>query len=618
MTVQAALNVVISVLSTIGMWAFSRFWWQRVSFRILHTEDGVPLSRLLLVSGPGEGWDVIKSLGRRLLSKENWPLLTQIFVVMCVSVISALSGPIAKASLHRGSTIIQRDQQILPALKGQGLYGALIREDVLWNMTGAALNTAHFPLDQLLDKVPTSSPVPWTYAAEEWDPTWTIRCNYTNGINVPNVTASGEYLISEPLDVFPAFKDTYDPVWLNSSEYRVSSGFNGIADWTAKKQFSNAMFFVLVQSEPETRDRMSYNNETLNLSMSVFYLRDFAVLTGEPSAAWAGVSWRPIGPASDAIYSRAECAITRKASVPDEERIPWPWTNDTLSIVAAYSPYFDDSFTKAALKNQTVGVPTGQDLIRLYQVYMATLSTYYSDPLPGVLSSIVDTVELSIAFLVVVLFLVILTIFVAIRYRLFMRKNKIKIEETCVPDGKIDWIVHAAKISELGSSSKGPANEQKKHNDREYLQNSTFGQVVSAYPATPQADAKTTNFARVKPPRVMIQHMSSNRSSSTYHPALTQADPNGHMDDDSQTIIVAASSPLTESHVIRRTSNIGSDDPNSAQNVHGSSLSSTAHDSISSSANANDYGRLGAPDMRQVSLDDTEGLVTMVPRRETV
>ncbi|KAI0173734.1 hypothetical protein BJ166DRAFT_605284 [Pestalotiopsis sp. NC0098] len=618
-SVQAALNVVISVLSTIGMWAFSRFWWQHASCHILHNEDGVPLSRLLLVSGPGEGWDVLMSLGRRLFAKENWPLLTQIFVVMCVTITSALAGPIAKASLHRGTIITQTNHQVLPALKGEGVYGAIIREDVLWNTTGRALNDANFPLDQLLDKLPTSTSVPWVYAEEEWDPTWTIQCNYTNGVSLQNVTAAGKYTVSEPLEAFPAFKDTYDPAWLNTSEYRLSSGGNVITNWTAPKQFQNVLFFVLIQSDPEAHDRMDHNNETLNLSLTVFHATDIEILYNDTSALPADVDWRPIGSASDVSYSRAECAITRKSSVLDEDRIPWPWTNDTGSIIASYSPYFDDPFTKNALKHKTVVPPTAQELVRFYQVYMATLSTYYSDPMPGVLSSVVDTVELSIAFLVVVLLLAVLTTCVTIRYSLFMRKHKIKIEEICVPDGKLDWIVHAAKISEQEPNSKGPTGAHKKHMNREYLQNSVFGQVTPADSALSKTKSKTSSFARVKSHGFLIEDLHSDRSRSAHHPTATQPDANENTDDDSRTIIAEPSSPLAEWHHIRQTSDVGPGDSTSAESVHHRDIvPGTIHD-LGLPPVTQDGSRQGDnPEMSQISRDGAEEHEKMVQRRGTV
>ncbi|KAF7531315.1 hypothetical protein G7054_g8987 [Neopestalotiopsis clavispora] len=472
-SVQAALNVIVSVLSTAALWAWSRFWWQRVSVRIVQRHDGMPLPRLLLVSGAGESWDTVTVLGRQLFTKKGLPLLAQIFVVICISVTSALSGPIAKV------------------VKGPGEFGNLLEESVLWNETA-----------------------PWTYDPAEWDPTWTLQCNYTNGVVLQNVTASGTANMKDPMNAFPAFRETYDSVWSNQSEYRFSADSTGIADWPSNRA-RGMLFFILVQSDPEKHDRMKYNNENLAFSISVFQALNFAVQAQDTSGTGAGSNWYPHGPIEGASYSRAECFLTRKAYVTDESRIPWPWTNDTAAIVGGYVSNFQEPFESAIVQNRTLVLPTAEDLVRFYQVYMASMGTYYNvdGPSPGVITVIVNTVELSIAFLVVISLLFIITMWTAIRYGLFCRHHKVDIEELCIPDGKVDWIIHAAKTSDRGLTSERPQNGKKRHNDREYLRNATFGRVSAA-------DSKLLpaglHFARVKvTPRAVVTEVSSDTSSAT-------------------------------------------------------------------------------------------------------
>lgn len=512
-TVQAALNVIVSVFSTIGLWAWSRFWWQRVSVRIVQRDNDVPLASLLLASGAGESWDTATVLGRQLFAKKQWPLLVQILVVICISITSALSGPIAKGALRRGTTITQRDHEILQAVSSSGQYGNLLEEGVLWNETWSALEMANFPFNQLLDKVPASTPDPWIYVEEEWDPTWTMDCNYTDEVILQNVSASNTTsTILDPMNAFPAFKKTYDASWLNQSEYRLTSDATGIVNWPAKR-VQEMLLFVLVQSDPAKRHRMENNNENLTFSISAFHARDFKIQAQDTSGAKAGSDWLAGGPVGAASYSRAECHVTRKIYVPDETRIPWPWTNDTASIVDGYISNFQEPFKSNIVRNRTNVPPPAKSLVRFYQVYMADMGTYRSDPSPGVITVIVNTVELSIVFLVVITLLFIITMWTAIRYRLFCRHHKVDIEELCIPDGKVDWIIHAAKTSDQGLTSEHPQNEKKRHNDREYLRNATFGRVSAA-------DSKLLpvglHFARVKvTSRAVVTEVSSDTSSAT-------------------------------------------------------------------------------------------------------
>lgn len=80
-SVQAALNVIISVLGIVGIWSFSRYWWQRGSSKILRGKSDVPLSTILTVTTAGETWDTIAVLREKVFAKEHWKLLLQLIVV---------------------------------------------------------------------------------------------------------------------------------------------------------------------------------------------------------------------------------------------------------------------------------------------------------------------------------------------------------------------------------------------------------------------------------------------------------------------------------------------------------------------------------------------------------
>ena len=70
-SVQAALNVIISIMGVAGIWALSRFWWQRAGTKVVRDNSDIPLSMLYTVTAPGEGWDIIAILRRRAALNRN-------------------------------------------------------------------------------------------------------------------------------------------------------------------------------------------------------------------------------------------------------------------------------------------------------------------------------------------------------------------------------------------------------------------------------------------------------------------------------------------------------------------------------------------------------------------
>ncbi|KAF2786834.1 hypothetical protein K505DRAFT_411744 [Melanomma pulvis-pyrius CBS 109.77] len=417
-SLQASLNVIISALGTIGLWAFTRFWWRRGCNSVLRKNT----------ASLGEGWDAMV----------NWHLLLQLIVVVVVTLTCALAGPIAKVSLKNGLTVTHKQLQVLPA-------------EVLWNDTAHSLINAGFPDSQLLDFLPPLTTPPWIYVASEWDPTWTIN----------NVTGSGNHDFYHPVDAFSLYRESYNPAWLESSKYRVTSDFD-----------SFAIFVTLIQSDPEIDDRMHHNNETLDLSISLLHASDFK-------------NWKPTGPIGHASYSRADCTITRKAFVQNPDQIPWPWTNDTGSIAKGFTTYYMAPFFGDAVKKQPVTLPSSRELLQFYQIYMASVNTLHSNPAPRTLSVKVQTVELSVIFLVVLIILTLLTAW-----------NSARLEELYLPDGRIEWMIHAVKTSEVGIDLESNADWKRK--DSEHFCTAVIGADLHPGVAPFDAGIQVPRLARVR------------------------------------------------------------------------------------------------------------------------
>jgi hypothetical protein len=472
-SVQAALNVIISVLGTAGIWALSRYWWQRGSASILRGDSEVPLRTLLTLSGPGEGWDVVTVLRGGIFTKKHWRLLVQLLVVFAVTLASMLSGPIAKVSLRISRTVRMSELDVLRAIKGDGSTANLLEGNVMWNDTIQSLNQAGFPYNQMLDYLPPST-TDWIYVQRQWDPTWTMTCNYTPETLLHNLTGVGNYTFYDPINAFPVFRDTYDTQWLITSKYRTQVDFSGWsipADQSAP--FRDFLFFVLIQSDPEQDDRMDTNNETLQISLSVLHAHDFQSTDYTNDVDPSGESeWKPFGPVANASYSRLECNITRKLEVPNEDAIPWIWTNDTYSITLSYRNYWMYSLEDMATKNLSISTPTPQDLLRFYQTYFATVNTEYAVSTTQQVSVLMDTVQLSIVFLAMVVILTSLTVWQTGRYLFFQRRYKSELKEVYVPDGKMEWMIHAAKIAHDGDEE---IVEGKGLKDRDHFVMANFG-----------------------------------------------------------------------------------------------------------------------------------------------
>ena len=346
---------------------------------------------------------------------------------------------------------------------------------VLWNDTIRSLDEASFPNDQLLDYLLPST-ANWTYVASEWDPTWTMKCNFTSETVVHNVTGAGDFTFYDPIHAFPAYRETYDPSWLNRHKYRVQADF---VSWTGgfgvNAPFTSALFFIMIESDPVINNRWDMNNETMELSMSVFHAQHFSALNNQYFNEGDATTWRPTGPVGNASYTRFECALTRKPEVLDESMIPWVWTNDTYSITMQYRAYWCFPFLMQERVNISFPTPKPEELPRFYQAYMVTVgATFDVSPVPKEISVWMDTVQLSIVFLAILLIFFSLILWQSVRYFLFLIRHKSKLGETLVPDGKIEWMVHAAKIAADAAETK-EVNQGGKAEDRDYFRAANFG-----------------------------------------------------------------------------------------------------------------------------------------------
>jgi hypothetical protein len=441
--VQATINVIINIIGTIGIWAFSRFWWQHGSSKIIK-RDKVPLSRLYNPSNPGDALDIIMLAKKRVFSWRHFPLLAQSFVIMALAIAMALNGPIARYALRTGQIVQQRNIEGLRAVRGGGPAGNRVSAQVIWNDTIQSLEEAGYPENQFMDFLPPTT-VPWVYREGEWDPTWQGTCNGTDEQPL-NVTADPNYTFSDAIDMLPAFRDTVDPSLLNTSIYRRSVDWCGWIDWSLAEPVKDVFFFVLLSSEPTVDNQLNLNQNPLFISISAIRIHSAAVIAGERTFA-DEPTWILNGTVGNASYTRVECTFARKQQVDNESLIPWPWTNDTASIATGYGDYYRQYVGVKSANDVPIPLPSSNELLRYYQVYVAVMSTGIVTPMIKTLSLNFATVALSLTFLAFMLLFTILILVGTIRYTVFCHQNKKELEEISVPDAKIDWMVHVSKAS---------------------------------------------------------------------------------------------------------------------------------------------------------------------------
>ncbi|KAL6400919.1 hypothetical protein AUP68_16637 [Ilyonectria robusta] len=337
--VQATLNVIISILGTIGIWTFSRLWYQRNTTKVMGREN-TSLSSLFTVTSLGEFWDILCLLKHHVLQVQFIPLLFQGAVVIAVTVITILAGPIARFALRSVEVVRLRPVEgLLAYVPEVGPIGGMVSGNVLWNTTMMRLDAAGFPHDMLLDYLPSNDKT-WVYQQGEWNSTWSVDCEMTNQ-TLLEVTADQNYTVSDPIRHFPALGATFNSDMFNQTEYRHASDFCG---WTVTQvngsvSMQDVYFFVLAQSNPSIHDRMYLNKDAMHLRLAVLHVHDAALVAQDAQFGGRG-SWRVNGTIPEASYTSIECRIQHQVAVPDADvYVAWPWTNETDSIVRAYADY---------------------------------------------------------------------------------------------------------------------------------------------------------------------------------------------------------------------------------------------------------------------------------------
>ena len=430
--VQAALNVMIAILSTISIFTFARFCWQTASLRLTKHKD-VPVASLLSLTSPGEVFTVLRFLRYRTLTTKRYRMfLFQATVIFALSAAAFLSGPIARFSSRRGYTIT-------PMLVKGGLaantYSSIVEADVEWNQTISSLDKAGFPTDQLLDFLPDSTQ-DWVYLAEQWNNSWKATCEYTPATSI-ELYGTGNYSNGNDWS-------TQVPALLQTIPEKFFGAFGAIGAElgriTVPKNHSNwdTLLFLFFTDQPEydfeKKDHMS-------ILMIAAYIQDV------PSAPNNTLSFGT-GPFGPSYYTRAICELHKAEAAVGEYYTAYPNiiqpSEDTTA--EALENHYHDRFVRQVQNGVPVYHPTGADMFRFYQAYCVSKDTFAYFPVKRLISMRVPNVELSAVFLAVVIFDGLLIALGLLWHSFFLMRHRSNLIH--MPESKLDWLLQSLNESD--------------------------------------------------------------------------------------------------------------------------------------------------------------------------
>lgn len=219
--VQAGVNVVITVLSTLAIFVFTRTSWESAAGKISRGRE-VPLTSLVSLNTSGEAFDAILLLKGHLSKRRYLDILAQCIVVVLLSVSALLSGLVDRYAARRGTVI--REQLVTGFLASSAwTYEGMDFATAEWNRTYPRLDKAHVPLNQLLDFLPDND-IDWLFDSTQWNNSWTMDCaNTPTTARKLEATGNCNSTFDELPGLATAFSftkyDSYARYWNNLREY---------------------------------------------------------------------------------------------------------------------------------------------------------------------------------------------------------------------------------------------------------------------------------------------------------------------------------------------------------------------------------------------------------------
>ncbi|KAK5047927.1 hypothetical protein LTR84_006115 [Exophiala bonariae] len=418
--VQAALNVVVTGLSVLAVFACARFCWQS-SVTSSARYSSVPASALLSISTFGEAIDVIWLLKAKIFSRRHVKILVQASLVVFLSFTALISGPIARYSTRLGHRISHHNT---PGKITWRRHDSILGASVIWNQTTFSLDNANFPYNQLLDYLPDPS-INWIYDPKEWNSSWTLECSNTDLSHLTLDDVGNCTSISDEIPGLAAVisLEKYD-------RNNISAWWTGYYEDGINKD----VLLGIGAAKESLVDENTGIVRQMDIDLAAVHLHNVNIQSDSDSFCYFGE-----GPIESASFTKIECRVQRIDQDPKQLNIAFPDGATPWLVGRALVQNYQAQFIRESIRGDNVTVITPQDLTRFYQVWVATKDTQNGFPVSRQLSVRLPIVQLSTTFLalaILTLLLIILGIgsyvFAALRYRKVF-------EET--PQSKLEWML---------------------------------------------------------------------------------------------------------------------------------------------------------------------------------
>jgi hypothetical protein len=426
--VQAALNVVITFLSTLGIYAFARYCWQSGA-RNITRDQNIPLSSLLSINSLGDAFDILSLLRSKIFHRRYPKIFAQCILVLCLSITSLFSGPIARYSTQRGEAI---SPKTITGLLTTRFHYAILNAPVLWNETFTSLDRAGFPYDQLLDYLPDTL-IPWVYKAEEWNSSWVMSCKHTDSTRITlydtgNCTAT--------YDEVPGLDAV---ISLNEYGPDIDVWWGGYYEKDIYKDVLLGLGGVKY-TDYDNATNIAYG---ITMNLAAVHLHELPRQTNSSSSC----NWGK-GNITAASYTKIECGLRRLLHDPEFIHMAFP--DVTNFLARGLVEYYQARFTQESISNSQVTVLTPLDLVRFYQTWLIRKDTQYQESVPRTISVQIQLVQVSIVFLIIAALVTILVLLGILTYAFFMIRHWHTLEIT--PQSKLEWMLQSIQAQNHESS----------------------------------------------------------------------------------------------------------------------------------------------------------------------
>lgn len=431
---------------------------------------------MLSINSFGEAVDVLWLLKMRILQRQHFKILAQVCLAVIFSATALASGPIARYATKRDHQIVS---QQVPGLIAVRRYGAILNAPVTWNETITSLDQAKFPYNKLLDYLPDPT-VSWVYNPNEWNSTWALDCNKTEKTPITledtgNCTSILHELLGLEKVISPSKYDLLN----------ISNWWNGALDEGA----DNDVLLGIAAAKMTVSDDDYDVNYEMVLDLAAVHMQNLSIQTDSSSDCIFGK-----GPVESASYTKIECLLKRTIRDPTLVNIAYPDSTNAWLVSRALVQHYFARFSRESTRTGNFTVITPLDLMRFLQVWVATKDTMDGYSVPRFLSVRVPVVQLSTAFLAVLILIFLLIIVAMGSYIIKYFRNKHAFEDT--PQSKLEWMLKVVQAADSYAGLRSPLDTSSSSRSGGQFGPSRLDSVYSS--AHEKAEKRRTEFENAR------------------------------------------------------------------------------------------------------------------------